>query len=85
MNKSALFAEEEISWNPGDSFLFYTDGVLEARDAHGEEYGEGRLRESIKKARARNSGELPGALVASLREHASTFADDVTLVSVTLA
>jgi sigma-B regulation protein RsbU (phosphoserine phosphatase) len=86
MKGTATFAEAAVAWAPGDLFLFYTDGVLEARDRRGGEYGGERLRESVANARARNSGELPGAVIASLRAHTSSsgFADDVTVVSVQL-
>jgi serine phosphatase RsbU (regulator of sigma subunit) len=33
----------ELSLEPGDRLLFYTDGFTEARDEHGEEFGLDRL------------------------------------------
>lgn len=35
--------EKKFHFKAGDSVLFYTDGLTEARNEFGEEYGEGRL------------------------------------------
>jgi serine phosphatase RsbU (regulator of sigma subunit) len=35
--------EKKFHFKPGDSVLFYTDGLTEARNEFGEEYGEDRL------------------------------------------
>ncbi|HEX6983509.1 MAG TPA: PP2C family protein-serine/threonine phosphatase [Balneolaceae bacterium] len=35
--------EKKFHFKAGDSVLFYTDGLTEARNEHGEEYGEERL------------------------------------------
>jgi len=35
--------EKKFHFKQGDSVLFYTDGLTEARNKFGEEYGEGRL------------------------------------------
>src|SRR5690606_39243381 len=37
------YDQSEIALRPGDRLLFYTDGITEARDPEGEEYGEDRL------------------------------------------
>lgn len=35
--------EKKFQFKAGDSVLFYTDGLTEARNEHGEQYGEDRL------------------------------------------
>jgi serine phosphatase RsbU (regulator of sigma subunit) len=40
-------------YNPGDVMVIYTDGIVEARNAAQEEYGEQRLLEMLEKPFAR--------------------------------
>ena len=41
------FSEGTVTLEPGDTLFIYTDGVTEAMNASGEEYGEGRLQKAI--------------------------------------
>ena len=69
--------ERELA--PGDSVLLYTDGVTEALNEEGEEFGEERLLEA-----ARQHYPLP-ELLAAVADRARRFspheqADDITLI-----
>ncbi len=44
MFAEATFAQETIPLQPGDLFVGYTDGLVEASNEYGEEFGEERLR-----------------------------------------
>jgi sigma-B regulation protein RsbU (phosphoserine phosphatase) len=74
----------EIHMNPGDCLLFHTDGVKEAVDAAGEEFGMDRLRLAFR------DGATLGAesAVRSVERELARFAgdapqmDDVTLVAI---
>jgi serine phosphatase RsbU (regulator of sigma subunit) len=74
-------AMEERQLAPGDAVLLYTDGVTEARNDEGEEFGEERLLEA-----ARQHRELsPPDLLAALADRPRRFSpheqsDDVTLI-----
>jgi len=74
-------AMEERELAPGDTVLLYTDGVTEALNAEGEEFGEERLLEA-----ARQHRELsPPELLAAVADQARGFspheqADDITLI-----
>lgn len=61
----------ETSLEPGDGVLFYTDGVVDARNPEGEEFGVGRLADLLE--RASTSGldatEVLRRLVQSVLEH----------------
>jgi serine phosphatase RsbU (regulator of sigma subunit) len=74
-------AMEERELAPGDTVLLYTDGVTEALNAEGDEFGEERLLEA-----ARQHRELsPPDLLAAVADQARGFspheqADDITLI-----
>jgi phosphoserine phosphatase RsbU/P len=77
-------AEEFLE--PGDLLLLHSDGVVEARDAHGDEFGIERLVELAERAAA---DQLPAPetlrrLTQAVREHrgGGGLRDDATLVLV---
>lgn len=75
------FMMEELELAPGDRILLYTDGVTEALNGEGEEFGEQRLLEA---ARQHSQLSLPDSLLA-IADQARRFspceqADDVTLI-----
>lgn len=80
-NDSTYSARQETLQN-GDLLCLYTDGLTEARDPSGEEFGERRLRRLLHK-HARRS---PDEIIAELRKALVEFCkghpidDDVTLV-----
>ncbi len=72
---------EERELAPGDAILLYTDGVTEALNGEGEEFGEQRL---LQAARQHSQLSLPESLLA-IADQARTFspheqADDITLI-----
>jgi sigma-B regulation protein RsbU (phosphoserine phosphatase) len=78
------YKQIERSFEPGDLFFFYSDGVTEAQPAYGDMFGVDRLRELI-----RRGGQIdPNKLIERVRAavvaftHSETFADDLTCVAV---
>jgi sigma-B regulation protein RsbU (phosphoserine phosphatase) len=76
------FAQGEVSMEPGDALLLYSDGVSEAMDMRSQEYGEDRLQETW-----RRYGTLPPAqFIEKLMAEVEAFragapqSDDITLV-----
>jgi serine phosphatase RsbU (regulator of sigma subunit) len=72
---------EERELSPGDAVLLYTDGVTEALDGEGEEFGEERLLGAARQGRELSVREL----LAAVADQARTFspheqADDITLI-----
>ena len=67
---------------PGDVFVLYTDGVVESRNAAGEEYGYTRLKASLQEHRHEDADDLHEALLSDLHAFlgAETYDDDLTLV-----
>ena len=49
------YKENEVSFHYGDIFLFYTDGMIEAHNTSGEEYGLKRLKKRFKTIAAKGA------------------------------
>jgi sigma-B regulation protein RsbU (phosphoserine phosphatase) len=79
----STYEERTLELSPGDAFVFYTDGVVEASH-EGEEYGVGRLRAQVERHAALRAGSLGGRILADLDGFVSGAApaDDVTFVVV---
>ncbi len=72
---------EEISLAPGDILALYTDGVTEAVDEHGEEFGEDRLVEALCGNNDRSAQQLLQAVFDAVgRFSPGEQQDDITLV-----
>ncbi|MBS0583915.1 MAG: serine/threonine-protein phosphatase [Proteobacteria bacterium] len=72
----------------GDIFVLYTDGIVEARDAHGREFGIERLRRLVAETDADTSAQaLRDNLVAAVHEHqgGGVGNDDQTLLVLHIA
>ncbi|HEX9941321.1 MAG TPA: PP2C family protein-serine/threonine phosphatase [Thermoanaerobaculia bacterium] len=68
---------------PGDLLVFYTDGLVEARNAHDQEYGEARLQRAISRAAgSRTARGIRDAVLGDLSNFKGDQeqADDMTLV-----
>jgi sigma-B regulation protein RsbU (phosphoserine phosphatase) len=63
--------------------LLYTDGITEARNADGDEYGEERLSALLSLNRGLSAADLHAAVTADVSHFASAgFEDDATLLAV---
>ncbi len=63
-----------------DLLVLYTDGVIEAMNAHHEQYGFDRFIQVIEESRSRPVGEICAAVVAARASWASSQTDDVSIV-----
>ena len=75
----------EASLEPGDRLLFFTDGVVEARAATGERFGQDRLIDVTRRALAdeQTLAETVRRLVRSVRaHHGGAIEDDATILLV---
>jgi sigma-B regulation protein RsbU (phosphoserine phosphatase) len=66
---------------PGETVLFYTDGVSEAMNPKGDLYGDKRVREFLRKG-VGSAAEIGKALLADVRSHANgrDQNDDITIM-----
>jgi sigma-B regulation protein RsbU (phosphoserine phosphatase) len=76
------YEQAELKLEPGDLLVAYTDGISEPESTYGEEFGEYRVIEAVRRAR----GSPPEALVGELFRSVSDWTgspelqDDMTVV-----
>jgi serine phosphatase RsbU (regulator of sigma subunit) len=77
-----ILEEEQVPLQPGDCFLFFTDGLSEAMNTGAELFGEGRLRGILEASEGLGSEELKQRILAEVRAFVGGAAqhDDMTLV-----
>ncbi len=76
------YEDSTVILNPRDKVLFYTDGMIEARNTQGVFYGKERLINLLKNNSTKSCKELSEIISASLFEftHGYTLKDDVTFI-----
>ena len=76
------YEQGAVPLRPGDVFVGYTDGVVEALDARGEEFGERRLRECVNELSDLTAEEICARVVRRVDEWCADTPqhDDLTLV-----
>ncbi len=76
------FPVREGSIGPGDVLVFYTDGIIEAKNPQGDEFGFERLEALIWQHQRQCAEKMREAILASLREFQAGQSqdDDVTLM-----
>jgi len=71
-----------VTLHPSDVLVIYTDGVTEANDAHGNEFGEQRLRDVVRESLCAQPEELLAAIQHAIQNFSAGEQqfDDLTLV-----
>ena len=77
-----ILEEDTVPLEPGDFFLFFTDGLSEAMNPGAELFGEGRLRRILERSEGLGSEELKQRILDEVRSFVgdATPHDDMTLV-----
>ncbi|MBM3748491.1 MAG: FHA domain-containing protein [Acidobacteria bacterium] len=77
------FQEHRVSFEPGDALLLYSDGVTEAANAEGEEFGEERLAELLAASRESGAERIVDAVHDAVEQWLAGQppADDITVVA----
>jgi sigma-B regulation protein RsbU (phosphoserine phosphatase) len=81
---SAQYAVRRISLNGGDSLVLYSDGITEAQDPEGNEYGEVRLIRSLRDHFDQGAETMADAVLRDVARFRDTCPpnDDMTLLIV---
>ena len=74
--------EQVVRLAPGDVFALYTDGLVETRNAEGDEYGYDRLTDAIHDLREHTASDILAALLSDQRDFSGSnnLTDDLTVV-----
>ena len=83
--EDARYDEEEITLRPGDTVLLYSDGLTDAENMAGEQFGDERLRKALADgARMESPDAALDSVLRSVQEFAAgqSQADDITLLVV---
>jgi sigma-B regulation protein RsbU (phosphoserine phosphatase) len=80
----ASYDEFRFTMKPGDMFVFFSDGMLDARNRKGELFGRGRVEKIIASCAGRSADCVVDSLFKAVAEHSAgveTF-DDQTVVAI---
>lgn len=81
------YSRHHVAFSPGDLFVGYTDGVLEAADPAGRMFGQERMRETLVGSHGLSSEKLGERILREVEAHSGrkVFEDDVCLVTIEAA
>ncbi|MCM3877074.1 MAG: serine/threonine-protein phosphatase [Thermoanaerobaculia bacterium] len=84
IRKNAAYVQESTVLAPGETLLFHSDGLPEARGANGEEFGDARIEHVL----FRKAGAAPHEVVSTLAQELDRFLgrticdDDVSIAAI---
>lgn len=80
----AIYGRRSAKLEPGDLLLLYTDGIVEAHDDRGREFGLDRVRRILLDYRKRSARETAEKILAAVRDFSAgrPAEDDRTVVVV---
>jgi serine phosphatase RsbU (regulator of sigma subunit) len=80
MFEATQYAEHAAQLLPGDRLVLVSDGLVEATDPVGEEYGEARLQGALLATAALSTGEAVRHMIRTIRDYQrDDLRDDATV------
>ena len=82
VSPESSYMEGEVEYKAGDILILYTDGVTEAINKTGDEFGMKKFKEIIKKNKDMSANELGDKILKSVEEYSEGMPqfDDITLM-----
>ncbi|HEY0786210.1 MAG TPA: GAF domain-containing SpoIIE family protein phosphatase [Acidobacteriaceae bacterium] len=83
MFPAVRYEEFSLATQPGDSLVFFSDGIVDAQNAAGELFGDERLLEIVRAHREASAAEMADAIfeaVAVFKEGRERFDDETVIV-----
>ena len=74
------FHDVAVTLRPGDAVVLYTDGVVEARSAGGEQFGQERLARLLSTCAGRSAAGIARRIELAALAHSPDLADDMAIV-----
>jgi len=76
--------DHRLQLDPGDILVLYTDGIIEAENREGDEYGLDRLRETLCTMERLDADSVVGSIMDDVRNftRGAQQSDDITLIAV---
>jgi sigma-B regulation protein RsbU (phosphoserine phosphatase) len=80
----ASYDEFRFKMKPGDMFVFFSDGILDARDRRGQLFGRGRVEQLIAECADKSADCVVNTLFKAVAEHSAGVEsfDDQTVVAI---
>ena len=84
INPEAMYTSKTIKLTSGDKLIMHTDGVVDAFNANGEQFGHNSLLELLQRNRNESIDKIISSVVSSLYEwiHPTSLKDDLSLVAI---
>lgn len=76
LSEDAVVTERQLRLGPGDAMVLYTDGVVEARGATGELFGDDRLARVLASASGRSAEGIARRVEREVLDHRGPRSDD---------
>lgn len=74
------FRDVAVTLRPGDALVLYTDGVVEARDPAGEQFGQDRLIALLSTCTGRSAAGIARRIELATIAHSPHMSDDMAIV-----
>jgi hypothetical protein len=80
MLPGTTFTDVDVTLRGGDALVLYTDGVIEARNAAGDQFGQDRLVDLLATCAGRSAAGIARRIELAALAHSPELADDMAVV-----